>query len=198
MQRPRRLAGLTMVEVIVILVIIGVFIYLAIPAVTIGPTHSPYTRLLNNQRQLTLATQQMALDGFTSEDPQLGWPGDTGGTYSNWVGTLVKHNYLTLDDLSKLLAGPGLPVKKGQLPPMADTAIRVYAVSSNSSPSTVLLTSANFTNTPTGGILTQDSSAPLGNQHFVVFRKGGDGSIYRARSVGNTNVVGEFAPLCRE
>jgi len=38
---------------------------------------------------------------------------------------------------------------------------------------------------------------PFGNKGFVVFRKAGDGAILMPKQVGQTNVIGAFAPLCR-
>lgn len=112
-------------------------------------------------------------------------------------------NYLTTNDLCKFLSVPGLIVPPGKVPAMNDTAVRVYGVCNDSPVDAVLFTSANFTNTPTGGEALSRSAKPYGNEGFVVCRNGGYGSIglngsaYLPRQVGQTNMIGSFVPLCR-
>jgi|GEM_PF-465365 len=194
---PRNQAGITWVEVLVIIVIIFVLWSLSIPAVTVGPSKSILTASLSNMKQLHLVAQQMAQDGVTKGDTNLGWPGDTGGSFTNWTAQIVKGGYLTTNDLCKLLSAAGCIVPLGKIPPMGETAVRVYAVTKDSPGDAVFLTSANFTNTPTGGDALSPSAKPFGNKGFVVFRKGGDGSVYRSKQVGQTNVIGSFVPMCR-
>jgi hypothetical protein len=152
---------------------------------------------LSNMKQLWLATKQMAQDGETSGNTNLGWPGDTGGSYTNWTAQIVKGGYLTTNDLRKMLSAAGCIVPPGRIPPMNETAVRVYAVTKDSPGDAVFLTSANFTNTPTGGEALNPSAKPYGKRAFVVFRKGGDGCVYLARQVGKTNLIGSFVPMCR-
>jgi hypothetical protein len=152
---------------------------------------------LSNMKQLHLATQQMVLDGVTTTNANLGWPGDTGGTFTNWAALILKEGYMSTKDLCKLLSGPGIVVSPINLRAMSETAIRVYAVTESSAGDAVLFTSANFTNTPTGGDPLNPAAKPYGNKGFVVFRKGGDGSVYFPRQVGQTNLIGSFVPLCR-
>jgi len=180
-------------------------------------TKGQMLQTLNNMRQLHLATEQMAIDGSTNAS--LGWPGDAGGTFSHWAEALVKENYLTTNDLAKLLSVPGRQVKTGSIPAMKDTGLLVYAVKAASPQDTVFLTTANFTNTPTGGAL-DATATPYGAKGFVVFQRGGSGAIMQARpSYGGTDgmkfsgtayvdanaryrtnkveLPGAFAPLCR-
>lgn len=152
------------------------------------------TQTLSNMRQLHLATQQMALDGESTDDKTLGWPGDTGGTFSHWAQKLVPE-YLGTNDFCKLLSAPGMMVKLGKIPAkMSEGALVVYAVSTNSPDTAVFLTSANFTNTPAGGLPLEASAKPYGDKGFVVFRKGGDGAILLRKQVGLTNIIGSFVP----
>jgi len=201
---PRNQAGLTLVEFIVI---IGIILILAfLPLCNID--HSAKGRMTmmqssSNMRQLHLVAQQMAIDGFRAGDTNLGWPGDLGGSFTNWTTQLLKCGYLTTNDLCKLLSARGLIVPPGKVPAMNDTAVRIYAVCKDSPVDAVLFTSANFTNTPTGGEALSPSAKPYGNEGFVVCRKGGYGSIglygsvYLPRQVGQTNIIGSFVPLCR-
>lgn len=133
------------------LAIIAILIALALPALQPTCGGNKGVQVLSNARQLHLATQQMALDGMTTGDTNLGWPGDTGGTFSNWAHQLTAENYLTTNDFRKLMSAPGVLPRPEGIPPQKECALLVYAVSSNSPGPTVFLTSANFTNTPEGG-----------------------------------------------
>jgi hypothetical protein len=149
-------------------------------------------------KQLHLMAQQMMLDGTTTKgNTNLGWPGDTGGSFSNWTAQLLKGGYATTNELCKLLSAPGLSVPPGRIPPMNETAVRVYAVRDDSPGSAVIFTSANFTNTPAGGEALNSSAEPFGTNGFLVFRKGGDGAVLRSKVVGQTNAIGSFVPMCR-
>jgi len=193
----RNQAGLTLMEVVVFVIIVLVLFALALPS--IGYQLSKFQRIwcLENMKGLHLVTQQMALDRDKTGNTNLGWPGDTGGTFTNWTGQLLKGGYLTTNDLSKLLSAPGRIVPLGQIPVTNTTAVLIYAVSTNSDASTVFFSSANFTNTPTGGDPLISTSTPFGNKGFVVFRMGGDGGILRQKDVGKTNTIGSYVPLCR-
>jgi prepilin-type N-terminal cleavage/methylation domain-containing protein len=195
---PRQNAAFTWVELLVCLAVVGVLIALALPAVTVSPCGRGHgTQTLSNCKQLHLATQQMAMDGLTTGDTNLGWPGDTGGTFTNWSRQLVSA-YLSTNDFCKLLSAPGVIVPAGKIPEtMSGGAVRVYAVSTNSPDTAVFLTSANFTNSPAGGTPLDKNSKPYGDKGFVVFRKGGDGAILLARQVGMTNIIGSYVPLVR-
>ena len=153
------------------------------------------TSSLENMKTLHLVTQQMALDGVSKGDTNLGWPG--GGSFSNWTAQIVKGGYLTTNDLCKMLSAAGCFVPPGKIPPMNETAVRVYAITKDSTGDAVFLTTANFTNTPTGGEALNPAAKPFGNKGFVVFRKGGDGSVYLPKQVGKTNLIGSFVPMCR-
>jgi type II secretory pathway pseudopilin PulG len=193
----RNQAGITLVEVLVCLSIFLVVCSLAVPGASSVICKAQMTGSLSNMKTLHFVTQQMAMDGTTKGNTNLGWPGDLGGTFSNWTGQIVKGGYLTPNDLCKMLSAAGCIVPPGKIPPMNETAVRVYAVTKDATGDAVFLTSGNFTNTPTGGEALCPSAKPFGNKGFVVFRKGGDGSVYLPRQVGKTNLIGSFVPLCR-
>lgn len=192
---PRNQAGITLVELLVIIGIIFVLWSLSIPPVTAGPTKATLTQSLSNMKQLHLTCQQMALDGVTTGDKNLGWPGDYPG-FEVWVTNVVPA-YLSTNDFCKIVSGPGIAVPPGKLPRLDEMAVRVYAVTQDSPTNAVLLTSANFTNTLAGGEALNPSAKPFGNKGFVVFRKGGDGGVYLPSQVGQTNLIGSFVPMCR-
>ena len=131
----------------------------------------------------------------TPESPYL--LADKREIFTNWAAQILKGGYLTTNDLCKLLSAPGYIVPPGKIPPMNETAVRLYAVTKDSPTNAVFLTSANFTNTPLGGEPLNPSAKPFGNKGFVVFRKGGDGTILLPKAVGQTNAIGSFVPMCR-
>ena len=194
---PRLQRGFTWIELLVLLCVLAILVALALPSSGgSGLRRGEMTQTLSNLKQLTLATQQMALDGATSSNAALGWPGDSGGTFAGWTRQLLD-GYLTTNDLCKLLSAPGIIVTPGNLSATNTTAVLVYAVNEKSPGTTVVFSSANFTNTPVGGLPPLRSAKPYGSKGFVVFRKAGDGAILHSRQAGNTNIVGSFEPLCR-
>lgn len=195
--KPSLCAAFTWVEALVCLAVIVILAFLSLPATSAGPHRSPMSYALSNMKQLHLATQQMALDGTTTGDTTLGWPGDVGGTFSNWTAQIVIGNYLTKSDLCKLLSAPGVVVRTNDPLVTNTTAVLVYAIGSESPKEAVFLTSANFTYTAKGGNALSWWSKPFGNEGFVVFRKGGDGMILKPGQTRDTNLIGRFAPLCR-
>ncbi|CAN5769855.1 hypothetical protein BH09VER1_BH09VER1_45910 [soil metagenome] len=191
-------SGLTLPEILVAIVITGIFLWLARPTIIVGPLpKGTQTQMLSNMKQLHLATQQMDLDANTTGDTNIGWPGDLGGSFERWATNLVGGNYLSTNDLCKLLSVPRHPTPPPVMPLTNNNAVLVYAVTSSSSSNTVFLSSANFINSPTGGQPPRASSAPFGQKGFVVFNRGGDGAILPQRHAGNTNIIGEYAPLCK-
>ena len=194
---PRNQAGITLVE---LLVIIGIIVILATLPLHQSPSPAFFAKAqmaqsLSNMKQIHLTCQQMALDGETTGDKNLGWP----GTYATWGAwaTNVVPGYLSKNDFCKIVSAPGFIVPTGKLPRMNETAVRLYAVTKDSPTNAVLLTSANFTNTPTGGEPLSPAAKPFGDKGFVVFRKGGDGAFLRTTDVGQTNLIGSFVPMCR-
>lgn len=151
---------------------------------------------LSNMKQLQLASQQMALDRESGLNTNGGWPGDTGGTFSNWTDQLLKDDYLSRNDLAKVFSAPGVIATTNDLQVSSRKALLVYAISKSSPDTVVFLSTANFTNTPTGGIVNPNAQ-PYGNMGFVVMSKKGDGVILRANQAGQTNLIGGYAPLCR-
>lgn len=194
-------------------ILIAVAVLLALATMTqgtlVGPqglTRSVGTEMLSNMKKLHLATQMMALDGSTTENKTLCWPGTNG--YAYWVTNLVP-GYLGRNDFSRLMSAPvrrqGMmaELQKWWAGPkvtaslVANTnAVLVYGVSDESEGNAVFLSSVNFLNTAAGGVL-RTNVEPLKGKAFVVFRKGGDGAICLPKQIGDSNVVGTYAPLLR-
>lgn len=157
------------------------------------------TQMVGNMRQLYLATHRMAVDGQREHSPELGWPGDTGGDVAHWASALVAGQYATPEEVAAWLSAPGRVTAPEPVTAANTNAVLVYAVREDSPTSTVFLTSANFTNTPTGGEALDPAARPFGAAGFVLFRKGGSGWFLQGRQLGPgyTNAIGTYAPLCR-
>jgi len=187
--------GLTWVEVLVAVVILVGLGFFAVGWVKGQLMRGAYSVTLSDMKQLHLATQQMALDGVEEKETNLRWPGDNGGTFTNWLATLVP-GYLSTNDFCRLITVGGRSINTHGLPGANTNTILVYAVTINSVPNTIFLSTANFTNTAAGGVFNA-AGLPNGKYGFVYFRQAGDGGIGKPKQVGNTNAVGGFVPLLR-
>ena len=180
------LQGFTLIELLVVISIIAILAALALPAITGALARGQITQTLSNARQVYIATFQMALDGQTTGDTNLGWPGDMGGSWATWANALVGGKYMQPADFAKMLSAPGL-VRGTNTSPSSPTpsALKVYNLSENSPMSSVFITTANFTY----GQQINATNKPFGDKGFVVFRKGGDGAVFQAGQATNTNLL---------
>ncbi len=193
------LAGFTLIELLVVISIIAILAALAIPAVTGALTRGQMTGSLNNARQLYIATQTMAIDAFQTGEGA-GWPGDNviGGNWQTYLQELVDGKYLTPADLRKICSAPGVqqPAGDDTLPTVSGLA--VYAVTDSAASDDIFCSSANWTG-PVDEL--NADLVPFGDKGFVVFRKGGDGSVYRPAQSDSTivgdieNMATQIAPL---
>jgi len=187
MKTLRSLSAFTLIELLVVISIIGILAALSLPAIAGAMTKGQMTQTLNNFKQLHLATTQMALDGTTTGDTNLVWPGDQASpAWNNWATNLVP-SYLSTNDFNRLLSAPSVIRGATTAPTTKATAIIVWTVSENSSGDTVFLSTANWTN---GTTTLSQSSKPYGNKGFVLFHKGGDGAILLPAQAGQTNITG--------
>jgi len=192
MKNPTRpLQAFTLIELLVVISIIAILAALAIPAVTGALSRGQLTGTLNNARQLHVATQTMALDAFTVGSGP-GWPGDGSADWGTFCQDLVDGKYLTESDIRKICSAPGVQVSD-TFPP-DKSGLQVYAVTENAPSDAIFVSSYNWTGFQE---LTQDA-IPYGDKGFVLFRKGGDGSVYQSRQATNETLgklVGDgFAP----
>ena len=180
----------TLIELLVVISIIGILAALALPAITGALVRGQMTQTLSNMKQLHLATQQMALDGLTTGDANLAWPGDmTTPSFANWAKALVDGAYLTINDFAKLNSAAGKVAAPGNIPTVAQSALIAYQVKESSEGSTVFLSTGNYTYTGAGSKL-DATLKPYGNKGFVIFHKAGDGAVFLPQQAGNTDLVG--------
>lgn len=199
----RSLRAFTLIELLVVISIIAILASLALPALTGALARAQMTQSLSNMKQLHLIAQTMALDATTTGDTNLGWPGDLPQkTWAGWVTNAVP-GYIKTNDMAKLLSAPGITVggdatiESLQPGVVGGRAIILYQVSETNDNNTVIFSTANFTNAAAGQAL-NGSALPFGDKGFVVFRKGGDGSVLQSKQSTNTNIAGiggtNFAP----
>jgi prepilin-type N-terminal cleavage/methylation domain-containing protein len=197
MKLIKRLTAFTLIELLVVISIIAILASLTVPAVTGALVRGQSTQLLSNMKQLHLTAQQIALDGSTSGDTNLAWPGDLPTkTWTAWAG-IVTNGYMTVSDLAKMCSSVPITASSNTITTSTagtTRAVIAYQVSETNDSSVVIFSSSNFTNlaTPVAPVAT---GKPFGNKGFVVFRKGGDGIFLQVSQATNTNVIGGAATV---
>jgi prepilin-type N-terminal cleavage/methylation domain-containing protein len=191
------LRGFTLIELLVVISIIAILAALAIPAVTGALTRGQLTGSLNNARQLHIATQTMAIDAFQTGEGA-GWPGDNaiGGNWDTYLTELTEGRYLTPSDLRKICSAPGVQQPAGSDAFPTVSGLAVFAVTDSSPSDSIFASTANWTDFQE----LAPSAVPFGDKGFVIFRKGGDGSVYQSRQatnqiLGNSELATQIAPL---
>ena len=105
---------------------------------------------------------------------------------------IVSNDYLKPTDASKLFAiPPGFQPATftSNTITMAanNNGFKIFKVTDSNAGNTIFISTKNYTyNTALG------TNNPYGDKGFVIFRKGGDGSIYRKQQATQTNTVGEL------
>lgn len=199
MKLSHKVTAFTLIELLVVISIIAILASLAIPAVTGALTRGQMTQTLNNARQITLATQQMSLDSFTAGSGPA-WFTKNGtisfDNFDDFFQALVANNYLTANDVKKLIAAPGLKSLTVTSPTnvtgidASTCAFKFFELKENSTSDSAFLVTQNWSGGGGTGTLNAAAS-PYGNKGFVVFRKGGEGGVYtRPSDAGNSNNFG--------
>ena len=185
MKLLKQITAFTLVELLVVISIIAILASLALPAITGALVQGQATQSLSNSRQLYVATFNMAADSTSTGDTNLGWPADTGGTWTAWATPLVGGGYMTTNDFCKMLSAPGIMRSTNTaIATAGSNALSVLNVGESSSMQMAFIRSANFV---TPGTAPLPAAKPFGNKAFIVLRKGGDGSVFKG--IQGTNTV---------
>ena len=183
----RSLRGFTLIELLVVISIIAILASLAIPAISSALVRGQMTQTLNNARQLTIATQTMSMDTTTAGGGTAWTMGSDGQmlTVDTFTQELMTNKYLTVSDLRKIFAAPGVVVPTTSSNFTAENIAFSIMETQESSPSDhPFLITKNWEN----GKLT--TNTPYGDKGFIVFRKGGDGGTFsRASDATNAAAV---------
>jgi prepilin-type N-terminal cleavage/methylation domain-containing protein len=178
--------GFTLIELLVVISIIGILASLAIPAVTGALVRGQMTGTLNNARQLQLATFNANLDQELAGSTNA-WPG-TNRSFALWMEILT-NGYLSSAELRKMFAAPRIIV--ADPPQIESIAFNVYGVGNAGAPEdSIFLATKNWPQSGPPPAVALDANAdPYQDKGVVVMRKGGDGSIFQARQVQDSNVL---------
>ena len=193
MKLIKRLTAFTLIELLVVISIIAILASLALPAITGALARGQMSQTLSNMKQLHLVAQQIALDGQTAGDVNYAWPGDLPTkSWAAWAG-IVTNGYMTVADLAKMCTAPSVTANSNTIVTGStvgsNRAIILYGVSDTNDSAAILFTTSNFTNI-TAPVAPVAAGKPYGTKGFVVFRKGGDGSVLQNNQATNTNFVG--------
>lgn len=180
MKAPRtNTAAFTVVELLVVLAILAVLVWMAIPITTPREPVGKMTQALSNARQLHLVTQQMTLDNLNAGQGIQWTTKDVGGksmpvSLAEYFGALTNNSaYLTDKDLRKLLTVDGKGPGPWATPNAENIAFRFFAVSEKSPPDQPFIVTANWKD----GAFTDRS--PFGRKGFIFFKLGGGGGVYK-------------------
>lgn len=183
----RPLQAFTLIELLVVISIIAILASLAIPAVSNSLVRGQMTQTMNNARQLHMATQTMSIDTTTAGNG-VSWTYSSNAPLSveGFSQALLDGRYLTIQDLRKLYAAPGVVVSDTNFT-ATNIAFKIFAVQESSPADLPFLVTRNWDGLEEG----LGSNAPYADKGFVLFRKGGDGAIFtRPTDATNTNVFG--------
>jgi prepilin-type N-terminal cleavage/methylation domain-containing protein len=188
MKITRKSSAFTLIELLVVISIIAILATLAVPAVFGVMIKGQLIGTLSNARQLHLATQTMSLDTFNAGGDGMEWTyTSTSGTptpasVQEYFDALTSNNYLSKQDLKKLLTAPGKGPGSAD-PSASNSCFSFYPVQESSPNDQVLITTANWK-----GKALQANVSPYSTKGFVYFQKGGGGgSSTRIADASSTN-----------
>ena len=191
----KKFRAFTLIELLVVISIIAILASLALPSITGAISKAQMTGSLSNLRQIYTANFNAASDAISSGSINMGWPGDVTNVVSSiqtYVDMLVGNDYLKPIDAVKLFTAQG--IKPGTASDTAATiglqncAFLIYPVSDSDSSSSIFATTKNYTYKQP--LSDSSTNLPYKSSGFVVFRKGGDGAVYKKTQYNETNTLG--------
>lgn len=191
MKNLRSLRAFTLIELLVVISIIAILASLALPAIGGALTKAQMNTALSNLRQIHIATQSAALDAFTTQSTEFGWPGDvsiSGGQALSQM--LIQNGYLQSADAAKVFAAGEIraATSVGDSVPEANIGFTFQPVSESDPGTTVFAYTKNYTY---GSDIEKGSTTtPFKDNGFVVIRKGGDGAVYKISQGDQTDQIG--------
>lgn len=204
MNRTSNRHGFTRTELVVALAVVGVLAVLAIPAMPGGLVKGKFTSTLSNEKQIWVATSNMADDGISTENKSIGWPGDlvASGTMqckaTDFVKVLIKNNYLKAGDLKIFSAQGVMPFKGSNVNKFSATpgpnnncAFTIYCIQQSDTGSSIFLSTINATLNVSSTTFSLDKyAAPFSDEGYVVIHKEGSGVVFRKEQATKSQFQG--------
>jgi prepilin-type N-terminal cleavage/methylation domain-containing protein len=199
MKLPKtRPAGFTLIELLVVIAIIAILATLAVPNILSAIDSAKLTKSGSNGAALAKSWIKMTLDYAANPDVNVGWPGDLANqdgkgkinSVKDFYERLTTYGDLKLADLQPLITAPGLQAWEGTsiqtLNPDKNTAFKVFKVSESDGPSTVFISTKNYTYNKE----LEKDKIPFGEKGFVIVNKQGNFSAFKPKQFGSIANIG--------